>query len=255
MFAAGHPVTDQALDPVLSVKSVSKSYRRGRHELRVLVDASLDVEVGEHVAVLGQHGAGKTTLLKVAAGLEAPDDGSVRVGGRSLATLSDAELSRLLSGQVAWVQRSGPRSRVPVLDYVALPVLIAHGEREAYARARDALARVGMKECAQAQWGTLSDWERAHVAIAQGVVRRPRLLLIDDLLTSLGIGETDEVTTMVRTLAQELRLGVLMSVLDVPAGLRCDRIVSLAGGRLSQPPRRPADDGNVIDLLSRERHA
>jgi ABC-type lipoprotein export system ATPase subunit len=249
--------------PLLSLTSVSRSYRRGRHELRVLTEASLQVSAGEIVAVQGQRGAGKTTLLKVAAGMELPDSGQVSFDGWDLTRLSDAQLSRLLGEQIGWVHNGGPESRVRVLDYVALPLLISLGDRAAYARATQALQRVGAADCARQHWETLSDGERGLVGIAHAIVRSPRLLLVDDLTTILGIRETDTLMSLLRSIAGESAIGVLMTVSDAAAALHSDRILSLAGGRLSGPPARlPGEEpdpagakGDVIDLSSRERLA
>lgn len=267
--------------PLLTLTGVSRRYRRGRHELRVLTDASLTLGAGEMVAVLGQRGAGKTTLLKIAAGIEPPDGGRVSFDGWDLPDLSDSQLSRLLGEQIGWVQGGGsgwgqggwgasaggwggggPETRVRVLDYVALPLLIALGDRAAYTRAEQALARVGVEDCAQQQWETLSDWERGMVGIAHAIVRSPRMLLVDDVATVLGIRETDMLTRLLRSLARESGIGVLMTVSDAAAAKRSDRMLSLAGGRLSDPteqlpmqPDPPEGKGDVIDLSSRERLA
>lgn len=279
--------------PLLTLTGVSRSYQRGRHELRVLIDASLTLGAGEMVAVLGQRGAGKTTLLKIAAGMEPPDGGRVSFDGWDLPDLSDSQLSRLLGEQIGWVQGAGsgwgpggwggggwgqggwgggrgggwgggwgPETRVRVLDYVALPLLITLGDRAAYTRAEQALARVGVGECAQQQWETLSDWERGLVGIAHAIVRSPRMLLVDDVATILGIRETDMLTRLLRSLARESGIGVLMTVSDAAAAMRSDRTLSLAGGRLSDPSRQlprqpdpPEGKGDVIDLSSRERLA
>jgi ABC-type lipoprotein export system ATPase subunit len=248
--------------PLLSLTDVSRSYRRGRHELRVLIDASLHVSAGEVVAVQGQRGAGKTTLLKIAAGMELPDGGQVSFDGWDLTNLSDVQLSRLLGEQIGWVQNGGPESRVRVLDYVALPLLISLGNRAAYTRAAQALERVGAAECAQQRWETLSDGERGLVGIAHAIVRSPRLLLVDDVTMILGIHETDTLTRLLRSIAGESAIGVLMTVSDSAAALHSDRVMSLAGGRLSGPPTQLNGEhdpsgakGDVIDLSSRERLA
>jgi predicted ABC-type transport system involved in lysophospholipase L1 biosynthesis ATPase subunit len=252
--------------PLLTLTGVSRRYRRGRHELRVLIDASLKVAAGEMVAVLGQRGAGKTTLLKIAAGVEEPDGGRVSFDGWELPDLSDAQLSRLLGEQIGWVQSDGGgggHARLRVLDYVALPLLIALGDRTAYTRAEQALVRVGVPECAEQGWETLSDWERGLVGIAHAIVRSPRLLLVDDVANILGIRETDELARLLRSLARESGIGVLMTVSDAAAARRADRMLTLSGGRLSDPvaqlpltdPEPPEGRGDVIDLSSRERLA
>jgi predicted ABC-type transport system involved in lysophospholipase L1 biosynthesis ATPase subunit len=241
-------------DPLLSLSAVSKSYLRGRHEVSVLLNASMQLYEGEVLSVLGQRRTGKTTLLKIAAGLEAPDQGAVSLAGEDLTELSDAQLSRLLGEQIGWVHSGGPRSRVHVLDYVALPLLMTLGDRDAYTRAEKALERVGVAECAGQRWETLSDAERGLVGIAHAIARGPKLLLVDDLTTILGIRETDALARLLRALAKESQMGVLMTVSESSAALRSDRMMSLAGGRLSgasDPPDR--EQGDVIDLSSRER--
>lgn len=242
-------------DALLSLDSVSKSYWRGPSEVRVLAGASLDVTAGEFVAVWGKRGAGKTTLLRIAAGLETPDRGCVRFGGEDLATLSEQDHARLMRGQVGWVRRTGPRSELCMLDYVALPLLIAHGQRGASRRAHEALSRAGVSQCAGQRWESLSDGERALVAIAHGVARAPRLLLVDDPTANLGVRERDEVVLMLRSLAEEADLAVLMTVPDMPTAFGSHQLRALSGGRLLTAPPRPEREDNVIDLRSRERTA
>jgi ABC-type cobalamin/Fe3+-siderophores transport system ATPase subunit len=235
------------MSELLRLSGVSKRYRRGSADLRVLHDVSLDVQAGEVVSVLGTRGQGKTTLLRIAAGMESADSGEVRFCGRDLAALSDGELSRLLGGQIAWAGKSGPGMAMRMLDYVAMPLLVGRGrEHDAYAGAREALERVGAVGCAEQQWESISDWERALIELAQGIAGEPALLLLDDLTDTLGIRETDELTALVRELSRSSRLGVLMSVSDGQATLWSDRIVTLSGGTLTEGPRTA--EGNVIEF-------
>lgn len=241
-------------DVVLSLDAVSKSYWRGPSEVRVLAGASLDVHDGELVAVWGKRGAGKTTLLRIAAGLENPDGGSVRFGGRDLSQLSEHAYARLMREQVGWVRRSGPSSDFVMIDYVALPLLIDHGQRWAHRRASETMQRVGMSECAGQRWNSLSDGERALVAIAHGIVRAPRLLLVDDPTANLGLREREEVLQLLLSLVEETNLAVLMTVPDMPAAMRSHQLRALSGGQLLVPAPAPRG-GNVIDFPRRERFA
>jgi ABC-type lipoprotein export system ATPase subunit len=243
------------VDPLLSLGEVSKSYWRGHSELRVLIEVSLEVRRGEVVAVWGKRGAGKTTLLKIAAGLEAPDRGTVRFDGWSLTTLSDTEHARLMREQIGWVRRTGPKSGLQMLDYIALPLLVEHGHRKAYAQAREALGRVGIPECAAQQWESLSDGERALVGIAHGVVRAPKLLLVDDPTANLDVREREEVIDLLRALAEEAGLAVLITVPDMPAVMRSHQIRALSAGRLLAPPDAREEFGNVIDFPGTEQLA
>lgn len=143
-------------DALLSLEAVSKSYWRGTSEVRVLSDACLAIGAGEFIGVWGKRGAGKTTLLRIAAGLETPDRGLVRFDGEDLSTLSEGAHARLRRGEVGLVRRSGPRSELCMLDYVALPLLVEHGRRKANRLADRALQRVGMAQCAGQHWESLS---------------------------------------------------------------------------------------------------
>ncbi|HYM45499.1 MAG TPA: ATP-binding cassette domain-containing protein [Solirubrobacteraceae bacterium] len=238
------------MDAVLSLRGVSLSYPRGRrHVVRVLADVSLELEPGEVVTVLAQRAQGKTSLLRVAAGMQRPDRGEALFAGRSLWRLSDRRRSRLLREEIALVERAAPQLDVPVLTGVALPLLDVHGRRGAYVRAKQALARVGMSECARQRWSELADWEIALVALAHGIAREPRLLLVDDLAATLGIGETDELARLLGALAAERGIAVLICAGDAGLTLCAKRVASLGHGELlvSSPAPRPAF-GNVIDF-------
>jgi predicted ABC-type transport system involved in lysophospholipase L1 biosynthesis ATPase subunit len=249
---------------LLSLDAVGKSYWRGPTEVRVLAGACLELYAGESMGVWGRRGAGKTTLLRIAAGLETPDCGTVRFDGEDLASLSERGHARLRRGEVGWVRRSGPRSELCMLDYVALPLLVEHGQREAGRRADRALRRVGMAQCGGQRWHSLSDGERALVAIAHGIAREPRLLLIDDPTANLGVREREEILLLLRALVDETHLAVLMTVPDMQTAVRSHQLRALSGGQLLVPPDAPdgehagGDDarhGNVIDFPGIQRSA
>jgi ABC-type lipoprotein export system ATPase subunit len=243
-------------DVLLSLDAVSKSYWRGPSEVRVLAGASLEVPAGELVAVWGKRGAGKTTLLRIAAGLEAPDSGTVRFEGEDLSLLSEGQHARLMRERVGWVRRAGPSSELAMIDYVALPLLIDLGQRGAHRQASRALSRVGMSECSGQRWSSLSDGERALVAIAHGIARAPRLLLVDDPTANLGLREREEVLELLLSLVEEMSLAVLMTVPDMPAAMRSHQLRALSGGRLLMPsPPPPQRGGNVLDFPRGERSA
>ncbi|HEV2998206.1 MAG TPA: ATP-binding cassette domain-containing protein [Solirubrobacteraceae bacterium] len=247
--------------PLLSLTGISKSYSRGRQYVRVLEDVSLEVDPGEFVAIWGGRGQGKTTLLKIAARLETPDSGAVRFDGIDMMGLSEARHARLMLERIGWVRRTGPRSELEMIDYVALPLLARHRRRRAYALAAQALERVGMEECADQRWESLSGGERVLLGIAHGIVRSPQLLLVDDPTANLDVVEREHVTGLLRSLADDEGISVLMAVPDAPASIKAHNIGSLGAGRLSfaskspVPPRRPdtpGEDGdNVIRLRGR----
>lgn len=222
---------------LLSLSEVGKSYWRGDSEVRVLADVSLEVQPGELVAVWGTRGAGKTTLLKLSARLERPDRGTVRFDGADLAGLSEARHARLMLEQVGWVRRTGPRTDLRMLDYIALPLLAEHSRRQAYTRAAHAMERVGVSAHAAQRWGSLCDGERTLVGIAHGIARAPRLLLVDDPTANLDVLERERVTVLLRSLADDEAIAVLMTVPDMAGAMHAHQIASLGGGRLAHAPQ------------------
>jgi putative ABC transport system ATP-binding protein len=238
--------------PLLSLVGVSRGAARGGGRVEgLLVDVSLDVGAGELVAVVGSRSQGKTTLLQLAAGLAVPEGGVVSFGGRDLAGFSEGELARLLREEVGLAGQSGPRLDLRMDHYVAAPLLVNRRRkqrREAFGRAMAALERVEMGSRARQRWGDLSRWDRALVEIAQGVVGEPRLLLVDDVTDGLGMRETAQVTRLLRSLAEDSGMGVLMAVSDGEAALSAHRVLSLSRGRLKAISGREPRSANVVDL-------
>ncbi|MFI5005538.1 MAG: ATP-binding cassette domain-containing protein [Solirubrobacterales bacterium] len=237
-------VTDSSL---LSLREVCVGFRRGeRHLVPVLRAVSLELDAGETVAVLAQRARGKTTLLRVASGMQRPGAGRVCFEGRDLWECSDRERSRLLARRIALVRPVAPGVDVPMLAHVEAPLSVVCGRREARRGALAALERVGASECAGQRWGSLADWERALAALAQGIARKPSLLLVDDLTATLGLVETDELAQLIYTLGGEMGMGVLMSVSDANAAAWSERIATLSGGELLEPPKPPEGEGGSV---------
>lgn len=237
---------------LLSLRHVSLTYPRGRrHVVPVLADVSLDVDTGELVAVLAQRAQGKTTLLRVAAGMDRPARGQVLFKGEDLYRLSDRRRSALLRQRIGFAEPVGPDIDLPVLAHVAMPLLARYSKKYAYEQARSVLVRFGVEECADQPWMSLADSERALVALAQGIARRPELLLVDDLTATLGLEATEQIGRLLRSTAQEEGLAILMTVSDADATTWLDRIATLSGGELLiAPSRRTETDENVIGFPS-----
>jgi ABC-type lipoprotein export system ATPase subunit len=240
------------MDALLSLRNVSLTFSRGRrHVVPVLTEISLDVEAGELVAVLAQRAQGKTTLLRVAAGMDRPARGEVLFKGEHLYRLPDRRRSALLRRRIGFAEPLGPDLDLPVLAHVAVPLLTTHSKKQAYEQATAALARVGVEECADQPWITLADSERALASLAQAIVRRPELLLVDDLTVTLGLDSTERIGRLLHSIAHEDGLAVLMSVSDADATTWFDRVASLSGGELLvSPSLRSQSAENVIDFPS-----
>ena len=194
------PPRRSLMGEVLLLDGVWKAFDRGRDRVPVLEGVSLTVAAGEIVAVVGTRDQGKTTLLRVASGSLPADRGSVRLCDRELTGLSDGQLARVLRTEIGWAARTGPEVRVRVRDYVELPLATGRwlGWRERRLRVAQALKQLDLAGAAELRWGELSDWQRVLVELAQAVVGRPRVLLVDDVIDGLGLGKKQAAMEILR---------------------------------------------------------
>ena len=240
------------MDALLSLRDVSLSFARGRrHVVPVFSNVSLDVHAGELVAVLAQRSQGKTALLRVAGGYDRPARGEVLLNGEDLSRMSDRHWSQVQRRFIGFTDPGGPDLELPALTYVAGATFSTLGKRVAYDRARAALNRVGVGDLAGQRWPEMSDSERALVALAQGIVRKPALLLVDDLTAPLGIDVKELIGRLLRSIAEEEQMAVLMCASHADATTWFDRVATISGGELLLPPPEPQEKVVDFDHLRR----
>jgi iron complex transport system ATP-binding protein len=188
----------------------------GYGEAPVLLDVSFSVRRGEVVALLGPNGCGKTTLLRIIGKLLPAVAGSVRVTGRDVSAMSQAELSRVLA-TVAQVQRTTfPFSVLDILLTGRLPYVSAFaspGESDVRI-CRDVLDRFGIRHLEQKPITRLSGGERQLVMIARALAQEPRVLLLDEPTTYLDLRNQEHVLETIGRLARSEDLSVLMTIHD-----------------------------------------
>jgi ABC-type multidrug transport system ATPase subunit len=222
------------MNTLLQVCAVSVSYWRGSRSVQALDAVSLDLQAGEFGGIWGDRGAGKTTLARTAAGLLAPGRGEVTFEGRPLRA---GDRQHPLIG---FASRNGPLLEdLAVEEWIATAVLDQAAWREALAHARAVLERVGAGAIGGERWGDLSDSERMLAAIAHAIVRPPRLLVVDDPVSGMGVVGRAAVMELLRSIADQ-GIAVLMTAGDVTDFHGANRIWGLEAGRLDGPPARRA---------------
>jgi putative ABC transport system ATP-binding protein len=218
---------------IIEFRDVRKLYVQGRRKVAALDGLSLAIEAGEFVVVTGPSGSGKSTLLHLAAALDLPTDGVVRVDGRETASMRDEELTQLRRTRIGLIfQFFNLIPTLSVLENVALPALLP-GRRLAEVRpAAEALIdRVGLSDRPQHLPEELSGGEMQRVAIARALIHDPPVLLADE-----PTGNLDSVTGgEVLRLLQDLRGGRTLVIVTHDTSLLslADRAVHLKDGRLA----------------------
>jgi branched-chain amino acid transport system ATP-binding protein len=214
-----------AADPLLDVSGLSSGYGK----IGVLRGIDLKVGAGEVVALLGPNGAGKTTLLRAVSGL-LPWSGSVRFGGRDLAGLSPRDTVK--SGLAHVVEGHRVFTQLDVIDNLLLAAYdLPRPERNA--RVEEALTlfpEIAAKRNERAAW--LSGGQQQMLAVAQGLVRRPRLLMLDEPSAGLSPVLVDRVLVVVQRLREAGTSVLLVEQLIEKALALADRVYALARGSI-----------------------
>lgn len=232
--------------PALELELVSRIYGESPHEVRALVDASLVVERGELVAVMGPSGSGKSTLLTIAGGLEVPSSGSVRIDGEDLGGLTPAQLAEVRLRRVGYVfQDFNLLPALTAVENVAMVLELAgSGRRVAKEAATEQLVAVGLGERLGHFPDDLSGGEQQRVSIARALVGDGQLVLADE-----PTGALDSVTgeSVMRTLRAACNRGTSAVVVTHDAQLAAwaDRVVFLRDGRMVDHTEPPAPVGAV----------
>ncbi|WP_407927517.1 ABC transporter ATP-binding protein [Belnapia mucosa] len=199
-------------------------------EVNILRGVDLTVRRGEAVGLVGPSGSGKTSLLMLLAGLERPTGGELRVAGHDLAAMDEDALARFRRGHVGIVfQAFHLVPTMTALENVAVPLEFA-GRRDAFARAREALAAVGLGHRVGHYPGELSGGEQQRVALARATVAEPPLLLADEPTGNLDRGTGAQVMELLFGLQARLGTTLLLITHDPVLAGRCGRVVRMEDG-------------------------
>lgn len=220
----------------LELREVVKHYPCGDGEIVRAVDGvSLTISAGEFVALYGPSGSGKTTLLLMAAGLLAPDGGSILFDGQDVVKRTPQEGALYRRREVGFVFQSFHlMPGASALENAALKLLSdGFTLEEACQAAHPWLERVGLGERVAHTTDQLSMGERQRVAIARALVNEPRLLLTDEPTGNLDSRRSREILALLRDLSHERQLPALLVTHDPQATAFVDRVHTLRDGRLS----------------------
>jgi len=220
--------------PAVALSGVNLSLGRDAARVHILKDIGLHIGAGEAVGLVGPSGSGKSTLLMVAAGLERPDTGTVHVAGQDLRALDEDALARFRGRHVGIVFQSFHLiPTMTALENVAVPLELA-GAGDAFERAAQELASVGLRERVDHYPAELSGGEQQRVALARALAPHPAILVADEPTGNLDETTGREIVELLFA-GHEKRGATLVLVTHDPAlAQRCDRVVRLRSGRIER---------------------
>jgi putative ABC transport system ATP-binding protein len=221
-------------EPVIELRGVSKSYRKGGEVLVVLDQLDMHIAAGDYLALMGPSGSGKSTILNLVGGLDVPDEGEVIVAGANLAELSDDALSAWRARHIAYVFQAF--NLIPVLtaiENVELPLLLTPlSKKERREQARFALEIVGLADRMDHRPKQLSGGQEQRVAIARAIVTDPTFLLCDEPTGDLDRRAAEEILDLLTELEADHGKTILMVTHDPLAAERADIVLHLDKGAL-----------------------
>jgi len=232
---------DAGDNAAIALKSLRLSLGSGPTRVEVLKGITLNFRRGKATAIVGPSGCGKSTLLMTLAGLERPDSGSVEIEGRAITDLSEDRLAEFRGQKIGIVFQSFHlMPTMTALENVAVPLELA-GRSDAYARARDELAAVGLAERASHYPSQLSGGEQQRVALARALVGDPSILLADEPTGNLD--ERTGASIIDLLLGQRATRGCTLVLVthDLSLAARCDDVVRLHSGHVESATTMQAD--------------
>jgi len=226
---------EQSSRPVVEIKGLSKSYRRGSQAVPVLQDITFNIIEGEFVALMGPSGSGKSTLLNLIAGLDKADSGSVRVGGVDITGLSETDLASWRASNVGFIFQF--YNLIPVLtalENVVLPLLLTGlSKKERINHAVTALSVVGLGDRMDHYPSQLSGGQQQRVAIARAVVTDPAIIVADEPTGDLDRHSAEDVLNLMDRLNRESGKTIIMVTHDPRAAEKAHVLRHLEKGVLT----------------------
>ncbi len=223
---------------LVSLRGVTKHFRRGSETVEVLKHLDLEVPHGDFLALMGPSGSGKTTLMNILGGLDRPSAGEVLVGGQPIHQLSERALSAWRARHIGFVFQT--YHLLPLLtaaQNVELPLMLTRFKAaERRKRAQVALALVGMQDHAGQKPTQLSGGQEQRVGIARAIVSDPTVLLCDEPTGDLDRAAGDEILELLQLLNREHGKTIIMVTHDPHAAAKARRTLYMNKGVLGERP-------------------
>jgi putative ABC transport system ATP-binding protein len=221
--------------PIISVKALNHWFQEGDGQRQVLHDITTDIFPGEIVLIVGPSGSGKSTLLKLIGAQRAVLDGSLRVTEHELRDAKQRDLVHIRRDIGFIFQSHHLLKSLTVCQNVQIPLShnLAHTGASSRAAALEMLRAVGLEEHAEKQPAHLSGGQNQRVAIARALVGRPRIVLADEPTASLDKHTGREIVELLRCLARDNGVTIVLVTHDNRIMDIADRVLSLEDGRLT----------------------
>jgi len=218
---------------LIELTDVCKTYDLGEVKVEALKGATLSIEQGEYIALIGPSGSGKSTLMNTLGCLDRPTSGSYLLAGEEVATMSRDQRAVIRNRRIGFVfQNFNLLARTTAVENVELPLLYSKGvlARERRRRAVEKLTLVGLADRLDHHPSQLSGGQQQRVAIARALVNEPAILMADEPTGNLDTRTSREVIALFRQLNEEQNITVILVTHDQDVARNARRTIVLRDG-------------------------
>lgn len=225
---------------ILELENVIKIYGEGEQTVHALRGVDLKIEKGDFLSIVGPSGSGKSTLLNIVGCLDTPTTGNVLYNGKSLASLSENQLSDYRKDNIAFIFQS--YNLIPVLtvkENIELPLVIEKKftKKEISEKAMKIIEMVGLKDMAHRLPGEISGGQEQRVAIARALVKNPLVVLADEPTANLDSKLSEEIISIMQKMNKENNTTFIFSTHDHLVEKHAKRKIILKDGMIFSDER------------------
>lgn len=222
------------MDQILMAADIVKTYHTGGEQTAALTHVNMEISRGEFVSVMGPSGSGKSTLLFALSGTDTIDEGSVRIGGETLADLGENHLADLRRTRIGFIfQQPTMLAGLNLLDNILLPAM-QERRRDVAALTKKALAlmeRTGIESLASRGIHEVSGGQLQRAGICRALINDPEILFADEPTGALNTKAADEIMDLLLGIHQG-GTAILLVTHDVKVAARSERVLFMLDGRL-----------------------
>ena len=221
---------------IFTLKNVRKTFYNGEIKEEILKGIDLSLKEGEITALVGPSGSGKSTLLTIAAGLQPATDGKVMLGMKNMISMNSEQIRKIRANKFGFVFQFA--HLVPFLtveEQLLLMLDVSESKlkkHEQKIEINKMLKMVEMDHRRNAYPSSLSGGEKQRVAIARGIIHKPKILFADEPTASLDSKRSKDVMSLIRHLARTLNIATLLVTHDEEMLTYADRIVKMSDGKI-----------------------